>query len=422
MNVVKKNSPLVIALLMMTIIIDVMGVGLVFPVIPEIIMSKTSPFFAQSVAPASRYFYYGLSMALWPLGVFIGSSLLGKLSDIYGRKKLLIITILGIVLSYLLSIASFYGTSLWIFMFSRFLCGFFGGSFSLAQAFILDISTDDRRMKNLGLITLAASIGFVIGPLVTTALSFFAKTPELSSVLPFWFGAILALINVLNIIIFLPKVPRASVHQDKLNIFKLIFSFSVMFTDKRVRLLALCFLFLQLGWGYFAQSLPLALEQIFHFAPAIVGVFFLLMNVGYLSSTLWLQDKVLKKFDVVTAMVSIAILVSIMLAISAVYVSPYVMGFVAFFASLIEIILYTAVMSEVASQVETHEQGEFMGGTTSVFGIAWFMNAFSIGPVVSESITAPFYLASLGLLICGLFAYLYKMKIQKGVQLKTVEA
>ncbi|WP_428787768.1 MFS transporter [Vibrio profundum] len=399
-----------------------MGVGLIFPVIPEIIMSKASPFFAHTVARESRYFYYGLSMALWPLGVFIGSALIGKLSDLYGRKKLLIITILGIVLSYALSIGSFYSTSLFVFLFSRFLCGFFGGSFSLAQAFILDISSDDRRMRNLGLITLAASIGLVIGPLVATALSYFATTPELSSVLPFWFGAVLALINVLNIVIFLPKVPTPSNNESKLNILKLVLSFSVMFTDKRVRLLALCFLFLQLGWGYFAQSLPLALEQIFHFAPAIVGVFFILMNAGYLSSTLWIQDRMLKKFDVATVMVFIAISVAALLALAGIYVSPYVMGFVAFFASLIEIILYTAVMSEVAAQVNPSEQGEYMGGVTSVFGIAWFLNAFSMGPVMTASITAPFFLASIGLLMCGLFAYLYKVKQTKSVSLAIADA
>ena len=89
---------------------------------------------------------------------------------------MIIVSLAGTIVAYLLSVSALALGSLSIFMISRFICGFFGGSFSIAQAVILDISNEQNRVKNLSLITLSASIGFVFGPLITTAVGLLSQT------------------------------------------------------------------------------------------------------------------------------------------------------------------------------------------------------------------------------------------------------
>ncbi|MFZ9034966.1 MAG: MFS transporter [Francisellaceae bacterium] len=401
-----KNQ-LLIPVLMITIIIDVMGVGLVFPIIPEIILSKSSLLFTPDTTDGVRNFYYGLTMAVWPFGVFIGSALIGRLSDIYGRKNMLILSLAGNVLSYLISVAALYSGSLSLFIISRLLCGFFGGSFSIAQAVILDISNDENRVKNLSLVTLSASIGFIIGPLVTTLVGMLANTSALAAELPFWFGALLAFINVIFVWRLLSETFSPPKNKPKLKVLSLILSFRVMFIDKRIRLLALSFLMLQIGWGYYAQSLPLLLDRVFHFSQSQIGAFFIIFSLGFALSTLFVQEAILKRFKTISAMLFSAIIVTILIILSNLIASAWMVAITAFFGSMFEIVFYTGILSLLSQQVETHEQGAIMGGTSSVFGIAWFINAFSIGGVVAVNLLMPFYLAAIAIAIAGIFALLH---------------
>ncbi|WP_151193617.1 MFS transporter [Cysteiniphilum sp. JM-1] len=402
------NNRLLVAILMLTIVIDVMGVGLVFPVIPEIMMSKQSPFFGVNTADSLRNFYYGLSMAVWPLGIFIGSAIIGRLSDKYGRKLMIIVSLAGTIVAYLLSVSALALGSLSIFMLSRFICGFFGGSFSIAQAVILDISNENNRVKNLSLITLSASIGFVFGPLITTAVGLLSQTEYQAITLPFWFGAGLSVVNLLSVCFLLPETYTNRIKEQKLKLISLIFSFKVMFSDKRVKILALAFLMLQIGWGYYAQGLPLVLAQAFQFEPASIGFVFVIMSLGFAFSTLYFQNVVLKRLNNHLAMLLSGTIIAILIALCTFFLSPSSMIISAFIGALLEIIFYTALLSVIASKVEGHEQGAIMGGTTSVFGIAWAINAFTLGLFTTFYLLLPLYLAAVSILIAGLVVKLDK--------------
>ena len=402
------NSRLLISILMLTIIIDVMGVGLVFPVVPEIMMSKQSPFFGISTPESLRNFYYGLSMAVWPLGIFIGSAIIGRLSDKYGRKLMIITSLAGTILAYLLSVSSFAFESLTVFMLSRFICGFFGGSFSIAQAVMLDISDEKSRLKNLSLITLSASISFVFGPVITTIVGLLSQTTYQAISLPFWFGAGFSVINILSVCFFLPETYTKRIKDQKFKLINLIFSFRVMFVDKRVRILALAFLMLQIGWGYYAQGLPLVLDQAFGFKSASIGFVFVIMSLGFAFSTLYFQNIVLKRLNSHVAMLLSGIVIGLLIAICTFFLSPSSMIISAFVGALLQIIFYTALLSVIAGKVDSHEQGAIMGGTTSVFGIAWAVNAFTLGLFTTLYLLLPLYLAAAAIIIAGLFAKLDK--------------
>ncbi|RUS69190.1 hypothetical protein EGW08_023048, partial [Elysia chlorotica] len=98
----------------------------------------------------------------------IGGPVLGELSDKFGRKKLLIIALFLTSFAYVLSAISVYMCSYLFFMISRLLSGMVGGAFEIAQATVIDVSSKKNKAKNLGYITMAASLGFVVGPIVTS--------------------------------------------------------------------------------------------------------------------------------------------------------------------------------------------------------------------------------------------------------------
>ncbi|MBF8263624.1 MAG: hypothetical protein HW387_1289 [Parachlamydiales bacterium] len=131
MNVLPYST---LTTLMFTIIMDVMGVGLVLPLLPNLVVSSTSPFYNG----IDSLFSYGLVLAVWSLGGFFGSPFLGSFSDKIGRKKILIISLSCNALIYAFTAFAVLQKWFLLFILMRFSSGFFSGSFEIAQAAVAD--------------------------------------------------------------------------------------------------------------------------------------------------------------------------------------------------------------------------------------------------------------------------------------------
>ena len=143
--------------LFITLFLDILGFGMLVPVIPFLI----KPFDDSALA-------VGLLAMSFSIAQLFASPILGALSDRFGRKPVLLSCILGSTLAY----ATFgFATALWVFFAARIWDGITGGDISVAQAYIADVSEPENRSKNLGLIGAAFGLGFVIGPAMGGALS-----------------------------------------------------------------------------------------------------------------------------------------------------------------------------------------------------------------------------------------------------------
>ncbi len=194
----KKN--LLILILIVTIIIDIMGLGLVFPMMPSLFFGTDAVTFGD-VGGNFQNWYYSMALAVWPLGLVIGGPVLGELSDKYGRKQILMSAIFATTLAYLLSAYAIFTHDYLLFLASRFISGLAGGAFEIAQAAVIDISDEKEKSKNLGFITMAASFGFVIGPVVTS----FTGSMEISHIWPFVIASIFSLVNLSFIYVIMKK-------------------------------------------------------------------------------------------------------------------------------------------------------------------------------------------------------------------------
>lgn len=145
-----------LAFILITLAIDAIGLGIVFPVLPDTVRR-----FVSDEATVSRT--YGYFVAVYALMQFISSPLLGRLSDRFGRRPLLLISLFGAAVDYAFMA---FAPSLPLLFLGRMISGISGASYSVASAYIADISDDSNRSRNFGLIGAGFGIGFIAGPAI----------------------------------------------------------------------------------------------------------------------------------------------------------------------------------------------------------------------------------------------------------------
>jgi DHA1 family tetracycline resistance protein-like MFS transporter len=171
-----------VAFILVTIVLDVLAFGIVAPVLPRLIVD----FQGGDTATAAET--YGLFAVAWAAMQFLFSPVLGMLSDRFGRRKVLLLSLLGLGLDYVLMALA--PTLLWLFI-GRVISGITAATYSTAAAYIADVTPPEQRAAKFGLIGAAWGIGFIAGPALGGVLG------EADPRLPFWVAAALTLANAL---------------------------------------------------------------------------------------------------------------------------------------------------------------------------------------------------------------------------------
>lgn len=173
-----------------TLIFDVIGFGIIIPIVPELIMELIE----GEVSNASVY--GGLLTFSYAIMQFLFAPILGGLSDQYGRRPVLLISLFGFAIDYLLVVWA--PTIGWLFL-ARAISGISGASMTTASAYIADISEPEKRAQNFGLIGVAFGLGFIIGPVIGGFLG------EYGTRVPFLAAAGLTFVNFLYGYFILPE-------------------------------------------------------------------------------------------------------------------------------------------------------------------------------------------------------------------------
>lgn len=180
-----KRSPLLV--IFITIFIDLVGFGIVIPVLPFYVEGTKFNATARTV---------GLLFASYSVMQLIFTPVLGRLSDRYGRRPVLLLSIIGTGIGFLIL---GFATTLWMLFAGRILDGITGGNISTAQAYIADVTTRENRAKGMGMVGAAFGLGFVFGPAIGGILSRWGIG------VPFRFAAGLAFANAILLYFTLPE-------------------------------------------------------------------------------------------------------------------------------------------------------------------------------------------------------------------------
>lgn len=183
-----------IAFIFVTVVLDVLAMGIIIPVLPKLVES----FLGGDTARAAEMF--GVFGTVWALMQFVCSPIIGSLSDMFGRRWVILLSNFGLGFDYVLMALA---PSLWWLFIGRVISGITGASWTTAGAYIADVTTPEKRAQSFGILGAAFGLGFVLGPALGGVLG------SVSPRLPFWAAAAMTLTNAMYGLFILPEsLPR----------------------------------------------------------------------------------------------------------------------------------------------------------------------------------------------------------------------
>jgi MFS transporter, DHA1 family, tetracycline resistance protein len=382
-----------------TLLIDVTGLGIIIPVFPKLIGQLTG----GNISQVSQW--GGVLTVIYAVMQFFCAPIIGNLSDKYGRRPVLLISLLGFGIDYLFM--AFAPTIWWLFL-SRVIAGITGASFTTASAYISDVSTNETRAKNFGLLGAAFGLGFIIGPSLGGMLAHFGLR------VPFIVAAACCLLNALYGYFVLPeslgKEHRRKFEWKRANPVGSLTHLkkypSVIGLMGSIVLVYIAAHALQSTWTYINIERFNWSEQKLGYSLGVVGAMTFLVQgilIRYVNPKIGNEKSVY---------VGLAIYSLGMLAFAFanqswmmfVFMIPYCLGGIA----------GPALQAILASHVPRNEQGELQGALTSMISLTSI-----VGPLVMTNLFAwftkpkapihfsgaPFLLGSILLMISALIAF-----------------
>jgi MFS transporter, DHA1 family, tetracycline resistance protein len=382
-----------------TLLIDVTGLGMIIPVMPKLLEGMIN----GNISDASRY--AGWLTFAYAIMQFLFSPVLGNLSDQYGRRPVLLISLFGLGIDYLF--LAFAPTIGWLFV-GRLVAGISGASFTTASAYIADISTSENRAKNFGLIGAAFGMGFILGPVLGGSLAPFGAR------VPFYAAAILSLLNWTYGYFVLPE----SLAQENRRRFQWkranpLGALQLLMRYPSIGWLAISLFLLYIGshavqsnWSFFNMEKFKWTPSMVGFSLGLVGLLVGIVQGGLIR---YINPRLGNSKSVYVGLGFYAL--GMLLFASATqgwmmfaFLVPYCLGG----------ICGPALQSIMAGQVPPNEQGELQGALTSIMSLTTIIgpplmtNIFSYftgknAPVYFPG--APFVLGSVLMLSSALVAY-----------------
>mgnify|MGYP003552597975 FL=1 len=382
-----------------TVLVDVIGLGIIIPIVPKLIENLTG----LGINEASKY--GGWLLFSFAIMQFIFSPILGGLSDRFGRRPILLLSLFGLGLDYIFH--AFAPSIAWLFV-GRIIAGIMGASFSTATAYIADISSPEKRAQNFGLIGAAFGLGFIIGPVIGGISSKWGTN------VPFLIAAGLTLLNVIYGYFVLPESlskdnrrafewKRANPISSLKNLRKhpvvsgLVISLVLTFIASHA---------VNSNWSFYTMYKFNWTAEIVGYSLAVVGVL-----VAFVQG--FLIRKIIPRLGQVKSIylgMSFSALGLLLFGLASeswmmfAFLIPYCLGGIA----------GPSIQGVISSQVPANEQGELQGALTSlmslcgVFGPLLMTNLFAFATAKNSTFHvpgAPFFLASCLTLVSFYLSY-----------------
>jgi MFS transporter, DHA1 family, tetracycline resistance protein len=366
----RMSKFLSIAPALLAIIVDYFGWGLVYPLATAIINDPSSNLVPAAATLQMREFYLSLSFLLYPLCMLFGSSSLGDISDIFGRKKVLFFCTIGIGLSFLCMGFGLVVHSLWLFLVGRAVSGFMAGTVPIAQATVIDLSSQEDKPFNLALLSLTFSVGLVLGPLVGSILSDTELGSWFGYDTPFFFSAILAFIAAIWIQIKFTHPER--LHSTKtFSLLRPLILFKEAFQNAQLRALALILFLFQFGISLYIQTILIFLNTTLHYTSVGLGMFWVLMGVGFIIGLAVLRRLTYTSVPATRVIFYSLIGQAVAIILSSLFITEtplWILGFIFAVFNPSSYALLMAVFSDVAPQ---ESQGWVMGIWSAVVALSF---------------------------------------------------
>ena len=406
----KERSLTSILPLCLVLLIDGMGLGLFLPILNAILIEPSAKFLPFDTSILMRDFCYGLTIGIFMICWFFGAAVLGDLSDNVGRKKSLMICLLGSFFGYLLSAVAIVFQSFWLLIISRIIAGFTAGSQPIAQASIIDISTEEHKARNISLILLSISIGFVLGPICGGILSNKNLVSWFSFQTPMYFASSLSLINAFLLYFTFNETFTKRHNQVKIKWHHAINIFIQAFNHKSIKKYSLVLLVMIFGWSNYFSFISLFLLQTYHYSAMKNSLFLATMGFGFSVGCGFFVDFCTKRYNF-ERIVEVGLLAtSAFVLITLISSSQWVAWGSAFLIGITLSVAYSVLLTIFSNQVGDDEQGWVMGVTGSVMALCFGVTSIFTGLVAHLGAVLPMLLAVIGLALSAILLWFLESK------------
>ncbi|MFQ2253907.1 MFS transporter [Aeromonas sp. DNRA1] len=192
--------------LVMTVTLAVAGFSLPSPVLAPLLLDPAQGMLTPAASDWSRKVWLGVIMGLYPLFQLVGAPWLGKLSDRHGRKPVLTLCLVGVLVGYALMALGIAWRSLPLLLLSRVVEGFFNGDIAIVQAMAADMSTAKTKARSFAWINIGMNLGWVVGPMIGGYAAVVSGDYSLAA----WLAVVMTLVNLLLVLWLLPNRPAAA--------------------------------------------------------------------------------------------------------------------------------------------------------------------------------------------------------------------
>ncbi|WP_127753401.1 MULTISPECIES: TCR/Tet family MFS transporter [unclassified Devosia] len=368
------RSRLTLTCILVTILLDMIGVGIIVPVLPELLEELTGGGVAQA-AVIGGYLVFAYAFMQ-----FVFSPVLGNLSDRYGRRPVLLCSLLGLTFDYLMmSIAPF----VWYLFIGRIIAGIAGAALATATAYMADITPPHKRTQRFGLIGAAFGLGFIIGPVIGGELG------EIGPRVPFYAAAGLAFANFLFGLLVLPEsLPKASRRKFDIRRANPFGAVAALRKYPAVLWLLAVLFFLQLTTQALPNVFPYYAVDMFNFTSSSIGRTLGAFGVGFAISQAVLAAPLSKRIG--EPAVGIIGLLAAATAFAGIAFSADVYQLYLFIAvGTISGLAPPAINGVLSRQVPDNSQGELQGAVNAASSLATIIGPLAATQIFSYYTSAP---------------------------------
>lgn len=385
--------------LLLLIFIDSFSFFFVIPVLLKIFYHAQYGLLPH-IAPISvRNELTGITISLSMMAALFAAPFIGKLSDKYGRKKILLVCTGAVFLGFLLPIIGIVQKNIFFILLGRVISGIGSASQPVAQAAVVDICKKENKAIYLSLIAVMMTVALIVAPI---AGGFFTDSHIESGftiLTPFEFACILSIFNFLFIIIFFKETLKENSKSEIASLFQVIRALPVLIKKYRIGILILFFCCLELGWSQYYQSISLFLQLKLHENIEKISLFNTNMGVVMAIGLLIIYPLLLRWVELKTIMRFSMFFVFIGLIACALFPFSLIQWIFSSVIALCTGFAYVSIVALISNQVSQKEQGILMGYLSAVLYCCWMITSFSSGFLISVFSTLPIYCAAGFLLV-----------------------
>jgi DHA1 family tetracycline resistance protein-like MFS transporter len=358
-----------------------MGYSLMITLFTPMLMQAQGPFLSSTSLLSERVFILGILLALYPLGQFIGSPVLGALSDQFGRRPILLFSLAITFICYILLSIALTTQSLSLLMGASLVAGFAEGNVTLAQSAIADVVEKKNRSRFFGYIYLSASSAYIVGPLLGK-LADPQLIPWFHEALPFWIVTTLLLFNLIWVAAIFRETRSVTRHAP-VNYLAVFLNMGMLFTYRRIRLIFLINFLLYFAIFGFFRCYPMYIVDTLHIGVSKLSEYIAWVAIPIIFANLWLTGFLSHRTSAVRLTLFSGLLTALFLLTIPLFPSADALWITLFLTSLALAICLPSCATMLSTSVSAKEQGSVMGNNQSLQVLAEASSAFIGGAIAS---------------------------------------